>query len=192
MNAAQSHPVAGGAKRGIRSMSMPVRMICRFSSRTIFPSRAVLLVFPLLLLAACEKNAAPKPKPGPTPATGLPEITLRIGDVAVTAEVADTPKERQLGLMYRDSMPENHGMIFIFEEPDYRRFYMKNTRIPLDIAFIKDDGTIDQVKQMQPYSMDLIYSQHKVRYALEMNQGWFERHGFGSGDRVDLSELGEE
>jgi len=150
------------------------------------------LILPLLILAACGEKAPPPPKPGPTPVTDLRETTLRIGDVPVTAEVADTDKTRQVGLMYRDSMPENHGMIFIFEEPDFRRFYMKNTRIPLDIAYIRDDGTVDQVKQMKPYSMEIIHSQHKVRYALEMNQGWFRKHGFGPGTRVDLSGLEEE
>jgi uncharacterized membrane protein (UPF0127 family) len=173
-------------------MFMPVFPTRRFISRALLLPPAGSLVFSFLILAACGENTPPPPKPGPTLATGLPEITLQIGEVAVTAEVADTAKERQLGLMYRDSMPENHGMLFIFEEPDFRRFYMKNTRIPLDIAFIRDDGTIDQVKQMHPFSMDLVYSQHRVRYALEMNQGWFERHGFGPGDTVDLSELEEE
>jgi uncharacterized membrane protein (UPF0127 family) len=64
---------------------------------------------------------------------------------------------------------------------------MRNVKFPLDIAFLREDGTIDEVKQMKAASADLTYSQHKVRYALEMNEGWFEGHGIGAGDRVDLT-----
>jgi len=145
-----------------------------------------------LLLVACGGGETTPPSDqdqGPRPNSGLREVTLSIGDVTLTAEVADTPETRSVGLMYRDRMPKDHGMIFIFEKPDFQRFYMKNTRIPLDIAFIREDGTIDQVKQMKPYSLERTYSQHRAKYALEMNQGWFEANRVGPGDRIDLSPL---
>jgi uncharacterized membrane protein (UPF0127 family) len=170
-------------------MSTPVSPVSRFPRRAFRLLPGALFFLPIIILVSCEEEATPPGKKGPRPNSGLREITISIGEVGITAEVADTPEIRRVGLMHRDEMPRDHGMLFIFEKTDFQRFYMKNTRIPLDIAFIREDGTVDQVKQMKPYSLERTYSQHKVKYALEMNEGWFEAHGLGPGDRVDLSAL---
>lgn len=99
-------------------------------------------------------------------------------------EVADDGEERALGLMYRDRLPEDQGMLFVYPELDERNFWMKNTRIPLSIAFLADDGTIVHIADMQPQSLALTPSTQPVRYALEVNQGWFAQHGVQVGDRV--------
>lgn len=109
---------------------------------------------------------------------------LTIGDINVHAEVADTEELRQNGLMYRDSLEQDKGMLFVFDESDRRGFWMKNTRIPLSIAFLSDSGEILNIENMQPYDEASSYSVSPSKCALEMNQGWFRRNGIKSGDVV--------
>jgi len=115
------------------------------------------------------------------------EVRLSIDGVAIVVEVADSDRVRTTGLMYRDHLPRDRGMLFIFPEPKYQTFHMRNVKFPLDIAFLREDGTIDEIKRMKMSAQELTYSQHKVRYALEVNAGWFEAHGIGPGDRVELA-----
>jgi len=91
-----------------------------------------------------------------------------------------------VGLSGRDTLPENGGMLFVFPEDRQLSFWMKDTRIPLSIAFIRADGTIANIEKMSPYSLDTHLSYGPVRYALEMNQGWFERRGIRAGAQVAL------
>ena len=118
--------------------------------------------------------------------------TWKLGGVDVGIEVAETSAERQTGLMRRTNMPEDHGMLFVYPEPQLLSFWMKNTAIPLSIAFILEDtdgqhGTIVNVEDMQPYvEMPETVSQKPVRLALEMNQGWFAKHGLKNGDSIAL------
>jgi len=116
----------------------------------------------------------------------------QLGGVDVAIEVAETMAERQNGLMRRTSMPEDHGMLFVYPEPQLLSFWMKNTAIPLSIAFILEDadgqhGTIVNVEDMQPYvEFPATVSQKPVRLALEMNQGWYKKHGLKNGDTIAL------
>ena len=116
----------------------------------------------------------------------------KLGGVDVDVEVAETMTERQTGLMRRTSMPENHGMLFVYPEPQLLAFWMKNTALPLSIAFILEDadgqhGTIVNIEDMQPYvEFPETVSQKPVRLALEMNQGWFKKHGLKNGDSIAL------
>ncbi|OHB88048.1 MAG: hypothetical protein A3E19_01985 [Planctomycetes bacterium RIFCSPHIGHO2_12_FULL_52_36] len=111
---------------------------------------------------------------------------LKVAGKVITVELARTPSERGLGLMYRRQLPEDYGMLFVFPEEDYLTFWMKNTHIPLSIAFISTEGTITQIESMEPLSLSSHDSKEKARYALEMLEGWFERHNVKVGDKVEL------
>jgi uncharacterized protein len=114
----------------------------------------------------------------------LPATTLTIGKQTVTAEVAATPEQRTIGLMYRFSLKRDHGMIFVFENAEPQAFWMKNTFIPLSIAFIGSDGRILNIADMAPQDESTHWSTGPAQYALEMRKGWFAEHGVGPGDRV--------
>ncbi|MBU3556150.1 DUF192 domain-containing protein [Polynucleobacter sp. Ross1-W9] len=104
---------------------------------------------------------------------GLPTIELKTGIYRIQAELADTPKAREVGLMNRTSMPTNAGMLFVFEQKAGHCFWMNNTKIPLSIAFIADDGKIVNIEEMQAETTNNHCPKAAVRYALEMNKQWF-------------------
>jgi len=125
----------------------------------------------------------------PMPAGGgqvVRTTKIRIGGVEVSAEIADNQDLRARGLMYRDSLAENHGMLFVYGTAEVRSFWMRNTRIPLDIAFIDANGAILNIEHMEPQSDQNYYSRGPMMYALEMSQGWFEANGVGAGDRLEF------
>jgi len=104
---------------------------------------------------------------------GLPTVELKTGIYRIQAELADTPKAREVGLMNRTSMPTNSGMLFIFEQKAGHCFWMNNTKIPLSIAFIADDGKIVNIEEMQAETTNNHCPKAAIRYALEMNKQWF-------------------
>ncbi len=106
----------------------------------------------------------------------------------LTVELARTADERSRGLMFREELPEEQGMLFVFPNDTMTGFCMRDTSIPLSIAFIAADGLILDVQEMEPLSTELHQSPSPYRYALEAIQGWFGRHGFGAGDRVEVPE----
>jgi uncharacterized protein len=114
----------------------------------------------------------------------LPATTLTIGKHKIVAEVAATDEQRATGLMYRFSLKPDHGMIFVFESAQPQAFWMKNTFIPLSIAFIGSDGRIVNIADMAPQDERAHWSTGPAQYALEMRKGWFAEHGIGPGDRV--------
>lgn len=114
----------------------------------------------------------------------LPAIVLHAGMHNIRAEVARTPDERATGLMFRESMPANDGMLFAFEEANTQCFWMKNTFVPLSAAFVADDGSIVNIVDMKPQALDSHCSAKPVRYVLEMNQGWFAKRGIKPGFRL--------
>jgi uncharacterized membrane protein (UPF0127 family) len=118
------------------------------------------------------------------PQLTLPRIPITAGMHIVQAQVASTPEQRTIGLMFRPEMPVNEGMLFVFERPAGQCFWMKNTLIPLTAAFIADDGTIVNLADMQPQTLDSHCSTAPVRYVLEMNQGWFAKRGIKAGSRL--------
>ena len=107
-------------------------------------------------------------------------------------EVPQNDAEFKLGLMFRESLEKDRGMLFIFESNDYWTFHMKNTFIPLDIAFIKEDGTIESIKELDPMNPVQVGPDSDIRYAVEVNRGWFAENGVVVGDRLleeeDLTE----
>jgi len=101
-------------------------------------------------------------------------------------DIVATPEQRKYGLMFRDKLPENSGMIFLFPTNVTGGFWMKDTKIPLSIAFINSEGEILKIMDMEPYSLKSHDPGVPYRQALEVNQGWFSRHEVKKGDLVEL------
>jgi uncharacterized membrane protein (UPF0127 family) len=114
----------------------------------------------------------------------LDTVALQAGMHVIRAEVARTPLQTTTGMMFRREMAQNEGMLFVFEGLQRRCFWMRNTPLPLTIAYIADDGAIVDLVDMQPLSEQLHCSSQPVRYALEMNQGWFAKRGIKPGFRL--------
>ena len=110
-------------------------------------------------------------------------------DLPLLVEIPKNDASFRLGLMFRESLDIDKGMLFIFEEVGKHSFHMKNTRIPLDIAFVKEDGTIESIKELTPYSNLPVYSDGEVLFAIEANRGWFTENNVGVGDEIVLSEV---
>src|SRR5215207_3758615 len=119
----------------------------------------------------------------PDKAQHLPTVQMQIGNKNFTLEVADTEQAQQTGLMFRDSMPADHGMIFMFDEAEVQGFWMKNTRIPLDIIYVGPDGVVVAVKSMQPFDLRSTSSDFPAQYAIELNQGAAAACGVKKGDK---------
>ena len=119
-----------------------------------------------------------------SPQMNLQRITLTAGIHQIDTQVAVTQDQHATGLMYRDEMPANEGMLFVFEKPAKQCFWMRNTRIPLTAAFVADDGTIVNLENMKPQTLESHCSTKPVRYVLEMNQGWFAKKGVKPGSKL--------
>lgn len=135
-------------------------------------------------------QAQPTIPPRPTTQAGARARiqTAAGGPVEIQIEVADTPESRSMGLSRRPSLPEGSGMLFIFAVDQQGPFWMKDTLIPLSIAFIGADGRILEIQDMAPMSEELHRPVQGYRYALEVNQGFFSRNGVNPGDRVDIQQ----
>jgi hypothetical protein len=118
------------------------------------------------------------------PQLQLPRIALSVGMFQIDAQVAQSPEERQIGLMFRTQMPQNEGMLFIFEQPTTQCFWMKNTLLPLTAAFVDDAGFIVNLADMKPQTTETHCSAKPVRFVLEMNQGWFAKKGIKAGAKL--------
>ena len=118
----------------------------------------------------------------------LPTVQVVVKGHDLTIELATTPEARSCGLSLRDSLPENRGMLFVYAEPEILTFWMKNTRMPLSIAFIDTAGRVVSIQKMNPFPLTTVYaSPVPALYALEVNQGWFEENGVGVGDVVEFN-----
>lgn len=115
---------------------------------------------------------------------GLIELTF--DSLSIDVEFADTFDKRRLGLMYRRSLCDDCGMLFQFDDERIASIWMKNTFVPLDLAYISVDGKIVDIKALQPHDLSSVQSSSAVLYALEMNQGWFAKKGIKVGDRVSI------
>lgn len=130
--------------------------------------RVISILIFFLMITACSAES--------------PELySLYIGDLEIKVETAISEEERQRGLMYRQELPADQGMLFVFDRDDHYGFWMKNTYIPLSIAFIDNNKRIRSLHNMQPHSERIIRSVHPVRFALEVNQGIFEDNNISVG-----------
>jgi uncharacterized protein len=152
----------------------------RFHLRATIPAmnRFISALAALLLAAASPFAAAQEPQ------TQLPRVKLSAGMHQIDAQVAQTADQRTIGLMFRKEMPQHEGMLFVFEQPSVQCFWMRNTLLPLTAAFVADDGTVVNLADMQPQSLDSHCSTKPVRYVLEMNQGWFAKKGIKAGAKL--------
>ncbi|MDR0443104.1 MAG: DUF192 domain-containing protein [Treponema sp.] len=116
----------------------------------------------------------------------LPIERNGIAVASIKAEIARTPEEHSRGLMHRKKLPDGEGMLFVFESDKILSFWMKNTLVPLSIAFIASDGRIVEIRDMYPGDLSSVKSSRSLRYALEVPQGWFSRAGVQAGDVVRL------
>jgi hypothetical protein len=132
------------------------------------------------MLAHAQDSA----KPAAKAAESITWLQLEVGPHKVKAELAATDAQRSRGLMFRESMPKEQGMVFIFDEPGYHSMWMQNTLIPLAVAFVDGDGKILNIREMQPKTQDLHTADGPARYALEMNGKWFAEKGIKAGDRI--------
>jgi len=142
-------------------------------------SNALRTALAALTFAALGGHAAAQDGP-----QKLAAIKLSAGMHVIQAEVAKTPQEHAIGLMFRQTMPTNDGMLFIFERPSQQCFWMKNTLLPLSVAFVADDGSITNIEAMKPQTLDSHCSTKEVRYVLEMNDGWFAKRGIKPGMKI--------
>jgi hypothetical protein len=117
-------------------------------------------------------------------ACGPTTVPLQMGTGTLTVEVADDDGERQLGLMYRDRLDADAGMVFVYPDDAIRRFWMKDTRIPLSIAFLDSAGVVVHVADMRPLTEQTTSSMLPARYAVEANLGWFAAHGVAPGTQI--------
>lgn len=117
---------------------------------------------------------------------GVRASRIRVAGIPVTAEIADDEDSRERGLMYRDSLPPDHGMLFVYETERSLGFWMHNTHLPLDIGFLDRSGRIVDIQQMEPMTETTHTSRAPAMYALEMAQGWFEEHHVKVGDLVEF------
>jgi uncharacterized membrane protein (UPF0127 family) len=142
------------------------------------------------LLLSCSLLAAGASVIAQNAPQNLPTIKLAAGIHNIAAQVAQTPEQRATGLMFRTSMPTNEGMLFVFDQPAKQCFWMKNTLLPLSAAFISDNGTVVNIEDMQPQSLDSHCSAAPVRYVLEMNRGWFAKRGIKPGAKLTGAPFG--
>lgn len=115
----------------------------------------------------------------------LPEIALSVNGHKLTAEVAYTDTARMQGLMHRRMLPESRGMVFVFEDTALHAMWMMNTYIPLSVAFLDERGVIINIENMKPHTQDTHPAAKPAKYALEVNLGWFGKHGIRPGAKVD-------
>jgi uncharacterized membrane protein (UPF0127 family) len=134
--------------------------------KTAFPCSVLLLVFSL---SSCEAREI---------------VELQVGSEYFSVEVADTPEERAKGLMNREGLGENEGMLFVFPHDQKVSFWMKNTSIPLSVAYISADGIIREIHDLIPFREIPVTSKYSVRFALELSRGAFERAASGPGEKI--------
>ena len=116
--------------------------------------------------------------------SGLPTISLKVGNQSIQAEVAATDESRQRGLMFREKMARNEGMLFVFPQIAYHAMWMRNTPLPLAVAFMDDRGKILSIHEMQPFTEQSHQAAGPARFALEMNSGWFSANRIFVGDTI--------
>ncbi len=144
-----------------------------------------LVLLPLFFTACSEEDTI---SANPLPVTAW--FPVRIDEVAIEVQLALSPAEQSKGLMYRESLPEDSGMIFPYRQPRQMSFWMANTPLPLDIAFFDSEGILLEIHHMHPFDTTRTRSNtDQAQYALEMAAGWYQEKGILPGARLDLKSL---
>ncbi len=145
-------------------------MICVRETRLAGRCLGIVLAFGLSLTAVAQE--------------AMPVIELSAGFHRIEAEVAAQDRHRQVGLMHRPTMPAQRGMLFVFPQANTHCMWMRNTFIPLSVAFLDEEGRIINIEDMTPHSEDNHCARRPARYALEMNRGWFAQRGITPGSKL--------
>lgn len=141
-----------------------------------------------LLVTACSQEGSASPDPLPVTAW----LPIRLAEVDLQVQVAMTPSEQRNGLMHRESLPEDGGMLFPYRRTSQMTFWMANTPLPLDIAFFDSKGVLLEIRRMHPFDTTRIISNsNEAQYALEMAAGWYQSRGILPGARLDLDLVGQ-
>jgi uncharacterized membrane protein (UPF0127 family) len=157
----------------------------RYPARSVYGSRSLIaMLLNRLVLLPALLLALPLALLVPAAAQTLPTTRLTAGIHVITAEVAASDPARMRGLMFREKLGPNAGMLFVFDDKNVQCMWMRNTLIPLSVAFIEDDGRIVNVEDMQPRTETSHCARAPVRYALEMELGWFAKRGLTAGTKV--------
>jgi uncharacterized membrane protein (UPF0127 family) len=157
----------------------------------MFSRRHFLSLLPVAcfaLLAACGNHEA---KPDSARKSVDDRFAIKVGSQTVRMQLAVHWNEQMQGLMFRKSMAEDEGMLFLYAQPQTMSFYMRNTEIPLDIGFFDAAGELKEIYPMYPHDERPVVSRSRMQFALEMNQGWFRRAGVKTGDKLDRAALAE-
>lgn len=147
-----------------------------------FPLRLWFVLFTVtgvLSLPSCSSDDSGRSTPGKL-------FTIKIAGKELKVEVVNTEEKREAGLAFRKSLPPDQGMLFVYPEDEYQSFWMKNTFVPLSIAFIRSDGWVSQIEDMAPETLESHRSNIRVKYVLEMPQGWFRKNGVKVGDSAQI------
>ena len=138
-----------------------------------------------LACIACQPTGAPS-----EPINSQTYFPIPVGGIELQLQLALKPAEQQKGLMHRESLDKDHGMMFLFDRPDKRGFWMRNTRIPLDIGYFDSNGQLLEVHKLFPFDETSVNSRsHEVLIAVETNQGWYAANDIQVGDRIDMKSL---
>ena len=150
-----------------------------------------LLMIGLLYAGAC-KPAENRTAPAVATATAATYFQIPLEDTRPHLQLALSQAELARGLMYRDHLEQDHGMLFVFDQPAPRAFWMRNTRIPLDLAYLDANGTVMEIHKLYPYSETTVPSRSQaIQFVIEMNRGWFEANQLGVGARLSLQHVTE-
>lgn len=153
------------------------------------PSWLISGMLGLLLLTACGGSDAANHTP---PKTVDDRFAIKVGDRTVSMQIAALPPELQKGLMFRKTMGEDEGMLFVFTAPQPQGFYMRNTTLPLDIGYFDASGELKEIYPLYPLDERTVKSRSRhIQFCLEMNQGWFARSGVKPGAKLDLKAVAE-
>lgn len=134
-----------------------------------------------LIISACTNNGVPN-----NPICYTKQKDIMIGNGILHSKIACSNQEKSTGLMNITSIPNNEGMIFVFDKVDYHQFWMKNTLLPLSIAFVDENWKITDIKDMQPNDLTPVFPKKPSLYAVETNIGWFSQHNVKIGDQIKL------
>jgi uncharacterized membrane protein (UPF0127 family) len=145
----------------------------------------ILITLVVLASVACQPT-----KVSPEPVNSQTYFPISIGGSELQLQLALKSAEQQKGLMYRKSLDKDHGMLFLFDRPDKRGFWLQNTRIPLDIGYFDASGQLLEVHKLFPYDETSVNSRSReVLIAIETNRGWYDANGIQVGDRINMSSL---
>lgn len=151
-------------------------------------SRILSRILPVILLSAIPACTAPEH--GASNNNTQKQIRLSLGNASIEAELALDNPTRVRGLMHRESMPADHGMLFVFDQPSRQSFWMKNTHIPLDIGYFNPSGELLEIHPLHPHNLDSVKSlSSEIQFALEVNRGWFRNNHITPGAELDLDAL---